>query len=142
MKIEAEINLDWLREQIEKATELTGDEEFFEQLSAVEVVKKQLKDVEDQIKTVEAEAKGMINARAKALYGNDWQVISGKHVKITRSKTGDVYTINGTPSAKFVKVKKSVDSKLVDEYVVKNSKLPKGIEINDKRGESLRITVK
>lgn len=142
MKIEAEINLDWLKDQIANAKEITGDEEYFEQLSSIEVVKKQVNDILDQVKSLEAEAKGLINEKAKMLYGNDWQVISGKHVKITRSQTGAVYSITGTPGAKFVEIKKTVNSKAVDQFVAEHNRLPKGIDINPSRGEQLRVTIK
>ena len=142
MKLELEVDVDKLREQIESATKIDDAESFFEEITKIEKAKKEIKDLSDQIYSMEQDVKGLINTKAKALYGGDWQVIKGERFKITRSKTGDVYLVNGTPSAKFTKVKVSVDSKTVDDYVTEHDKLPKGIEINDQRGESLRITIK
>lgn len=142
MKIEAEFDLDKLRKQIEAAKDIKGDEPFFEQLAQVQAVKRQLAEVEDLLMSIELEAKGLINNKAKALYGDNWQVIKGENFKIMRSKTGDMYVLAGKANPKFVKVKQSVDSKAVDEYVAAHSKLPTGIEINDHRGETIRITLK
>lgn len=135
-------NVEDLRKSVENATKIEDDEEFFLQMSTVTGIKKLLKDALEAVDSVETDVKGLINSKAKALYGNDWQTIAGEHFKITRSKTGDLYLVNGTPNARFTKVKVSVDSKAVEEFVAKNDKLPKGIELNDQRGESLRITIK
>lgn len=141
VKIEAKFDIDNIREQIEASKDIKGDEAYFEQLVEIQRVKNQLGDIADLIKSIESEAKGLINNKAKALYGDNWQVIKGERFKILRSKTGDVYLINGEPNSKFVKVKKSIDTKIVDSYVTEKGKLPKGIEINDQRGESIRITI-
>ena len=142
MKIEIDIDLDQLRADIETATKIDSDERFFEGITIIERVKKDIKDLSDDIYSIEQDVKGLINTKAKAIYGGDWQVIKGETFKITRSKTGDLYLINGEPHKKFLKVKTSVDSKAVDEYIEKYDALPRDIEINDKRGESLRITIK
>lgn len=139
--IHAEFDLDTLRQQVESSKTIKGDEPYFEQLIAVQSVKAQLSALEDELKSIEADAKGFINTKAKALYGDNWQVIKGERFKITRSKTGEMYLINGSPSSKFVKVKKSVDSKAVEEYMSDKGKLPKGVEVNDQRGEQIRITI-
>ena len=131
-----------VRAVIEKSLKLEEDQDFFNELSTIQMFKTIVKDSLEEIESFETEAKGLINNKAKALYGDDWQVIAGEHFKITKSKTGEMYTINGDPNKKFVKTKKSVDSKEVDNFIAENSKLPAGIEINDKRGESLRITLK
>lgn len=141
IKFEAEFDLDKLKTEIEATKAIKDGEAYFDQLAEIQRVKKYLAELEDQLKSIEAEAKGLINNKAKALYGDNWQVIKGEHFKIMRSYTGDLYLINGTPSPKFVKVRKSVDSKVVDAYVAEHAKLPKGIELNDQRGESIRITV-
>lgn len=137
-----DIDVDALKEAVEKATKIDDAESFFEELTQIQRAKMDIKKLTDDLYSIEQDVKGLINTKAKALYGGDWQVIKGEHFKITRSKTGDVYLVNGTPNAKFTKVKVSVDSKAVDEHVIEHDKLPKGIEINDKRGESLRITIK
>ena len=142
ININAQIDLKALREQIEKATKIEDGEKFFESLSEVYAIKAEIGAVLDQITSIETEAKGLINSKAKALYGNEWQAISGEKFKITRSKTGDVYTLTGKAAPRFVKIKKSVDSKAVENYIAEKGKLPAGIEINDQRGESIRVTLK
>ena len=142
ININASIDLKALREQIEKSTKIEDGEKFFETLAAVYAVKAQIAALEDQITSIETEAKGLINTKAKALYGNEWQAISGEKFKITRSRTGEVYTIVGNAPPRFIKIKKTVDSKAVDNYVAEKGKLPTGIEINDQRGESIRVTIK
>jgi len=142
ISINANIDLKALREQIEKATKIEDGEKFFESLSEVYAIKDEISAAIDNIISIETDVKGLINTKAKALYGNEWQAISGKTFKITRSRTGDIYTIIGKVAPRFKKVKESVDSKAVDNYVAKNGKLPDGIEINDQRGESIRVTLK
>lgn len=142
ININAKIDLKALREQIEESTKIEDGEKFFESLTEVYKIKAEIGAMLDQITSIEIEAKGLINSKAKALYGNEWQAISGEHFKITRSRTGDVYTITGQAPPRFVKIKKSVDSKAVDNYVAEKGKLPTGIEINDQRGESIRVTIK
>lgn len=141
VKIEAEFDLDAIKDEIQASKKITGNEAYFKQLARIQSVKNQIKLLEDQLITVDQEAKGLINNKAKALFGDNWQVIKGDNFKITRSQTGDVYVITDAASPKFVKVKKSVDTKAVEEYVTQHSKLPKGIEVNDQRGESIRISV-
>src|SRR5690606_11937887 len=97
IKIEAEFDIDKLKAQIEATKKIEDGEEYFEQLTEIQRVKKQLGEVEDLLKSVETEAKGLINAKAKSLYGDNWQVIKGEKFKISRSKTGELYLINGTP---------------------------------------------
>lgn len=139
--INAEFDLAALRASIENVDKIEDAEDFFNQLTEVIRVKAEANDILDRIKSVEAEAKGLINAKAKALYGDDWQAVKGHGFKITRSNTGAVYDITGKPSPKFLVVKKTVDSKAVDEYITTHDgKLPAGIDYNPKRGEQLRIT--
>lgn len=142
ININAKIDLKKLKSQIEKSTKIEDGEKFFESLTEVYRIKAEIGAVLDQIISIETEAKGLINSKAKALYGNEWQAISGEKFKITRSRTGEVYTITGQAPPRFVKVKKTVDSKAVDNYVAEKGKLPTGIEINDQRGESIRVTLK
>lgn len=136
------VDVEALKKSVEDATKIEDSEEFFTQMTAVVGIERLIKDVLEQVGSVVTDVKGLVNAKAKALYGPDWQVISADRFKITRSKTGDLYLINGTPNPKFIKIKKSVDSKAIEEFVAKNDKLPAGIEINDQRGESLRISFK
>ena len=136
------ISLEDIKSVIEKSTDLKDDKSFFYNLSLITKYKNLVKDALEGIEKLEKDTKGLINARAKALYGDDWQVIDGNGFSITRSRTGEIYTINGEPNKKFVIVKKSVDSKAVEDFILENEKLPAGIELSDKRGESLRITLK
>ena len=122
-----DIDVDALKVAVEKATKIDDAESFFEELTQIQRAKMDIKKLTDDLYSIEQDVKGLINTKAKALYGGDWQVIKGEHFKITRSKTGDVYLVNGTPNAKFTKVKVSVDSKAVDEHVIEHDKLPKGI---------------
>lgn len=143
MKIEHEIDVEGLKKIIDEALDFNENEMIFGQLSAVTTAKKELEASLKKVEEVEKEAKGLINAKAKALYGTDWKVIAGRGYKITRSNTGAVYTTNPEVkvSKKFLKVVESVDTKAVELALEKTEKLPKGIEYNPKRGESLRITV-
>lgn len=142
ININASFDLQELRDSIQSVDRVEDAEAFFEQLTRISKAKAELAALSDALASVEQEAKGLINAKAKALYGEDWQTVKGHGFKITRSRTGAVYDITGKPQAKFVKVKKSVDSKAVEEFIVRNDgKLPAGIDYNPKRGESIRITV-
>jgi hypothetical protein len=136
------IDIEKIKATIENSAKLEDDKQFFTDLTAITQFKTIIKDSLEELESFESEVKGLINTKAKALYGESWQVIAGEHFKITRSKSGELYLINGKPNTKFTKVKISVDSKEVDNFVAEHGKLPAGIEINDKRGESLRITVK
>lgn len=130
-----------LKETIGRASSMQG-EEFYNTLLSITGFKNSIKEALDEVDGLEREVKSLINDRAKKDYGNDWQAIKGDNFKITRSKTGSMYLINGKPNSKFVVVKSTVNSDAVNEFVENNERLPKGIEINDQRGESLRITVK
>jgi hypothetical protein len=141
IKINAEIDLEAIKETIEKSGSLDDNEAIFGALSQVETVKSQLKEILDQVASIEAEVKSTIKSKAVALYGAQWVAIKGEGYKITRSKSGAVYTITGKPNKKFLKVVESVDSKAVDAFVTANSKLPAGIEPNPSRGDVIKITV-
>lgn len=141
--INAEFDLALIRDTVEAATRIEDDQEVFEQLAGIQQVKKQLAELDDLVKSVEAEAKSAIKSKAKALYGDDWQAIEGDNFKITRSATGSVYSIVGKPGRKFVKVKESVDTDAVEEHMLAHDgQLPSGIEVNPSRGESIRISMK
>lgn len=142
VRIEAEFDLEALKASIENVKDFDKAEDFFAQLSEVQRVKTEINDVLDIMKSVEAEAKGLVNAKAKALYGDEWSAIKGHGFKITRSHTGAVFTITGRPNARFVETKKSVKSDEVKEYIVEHDgQLPSGIEYNPDRGESIKIKV-
>lgn len=138
------INDDELKQAIASAKDLNDNEAAFAELSKVSQVKKQIKDVLDTLESIEAEAKSEIDSRAKALYGSDWQAIAGRGYKISRSRTGSVYTINPEikPLKKYLVIKETVNTKLVEAEVEVNGKLPKGIEINPSRGTMIKVTIK
>lgn len=142
IKIEAEFDIKALQETVDKALTLDDNESLFNQLASVAQAKAQLAAVAEQLDKVERDAKGLINSKAKALYGAHWQAIKGKGYKITRSFTGSKYEHIGEAGEQFIKVKTSVDSKAVEAYVAETSELPKGIAYNPQRGESIRITVR
>lgn len=144
IEINHTIDEDELKSIINQALDFKENEMLFGQLAAVSIAKKELKDSLDKIEKIETEAKGLINSKAKALYGNDWQVITATKYKILRSKTGAVYTLNPDipVSKKFIKVVQSIDTDAVKAQLEKTEKLPKGIELNPTRGESIGITIK
>ncbi len=144
MKIEHEIDLKALHEAIDEALDLKDNEMLFGQLSSITSAKNDVKELLDKVEKIELEAKGLINSKAKALYGNDWQVISGKGYKILRSPTGSVFTRNPDVkvSKKFIKIVESIDTDAVKAELDKTEKLPKGIELNPSRGETIKITIK
>lgn len=141
--INLEIDITALKEAIEGATNLNDNEEVFNALAEVFRTKKEITDVLDRIAFIESEAKGLINSKANALYGNEWSAIKGDGYKISKSFTGSVFNIleDVKPPKKFVKIKESLDSKLVEEYIKETGKLPKGIEYNPNRGASIRVTI-
>lgn len=142
IKIEAEFDLDKLRDIIEKAKDLNDNPKLFKNLVEIEKIKNEAKDIVEQVEKIQTEAKGLIDSKAKALYGNSWEGIKGNGYKISRSPTGSVFDIIGTVQKKFKVVKESVDTKLVEKYIKEKGKLPAGLEYNKSRGHSIRITVK
>ena len=139
-----EIDEEQLAQTVNEAINLEDNEQMFEQLSAVAKAKCELKDALEKLETIEVVAKGLINSKAKQLYGTDWQTIVGKGYKITRSKTGNVYIHNPDipVNKKFIELKESLLTKVIEEEIEKTGKLPKGIEVNPNRGESIRIAIK
>ena len=138
------INDDELKQAIASAKDLNDNETAFAELAKVSQVKKQIKDVLDTLESIEADAKSEIDGRAKALYGNDWQAIAGNGYKITRSRTGTVYALNPDvkQAKKYLIIKETINTKLVDAELEVNGKLPKGIEYNPARGTMIRISLK
>lgn len=140
--INAELDLEALQKIADDALTLDDNAELFAKLAEFATAKGQIDEALDAIKRAEVQVKGIINAKAKQLYGNNWQAIAGPGYKISRSFTGAKYEQTGAAPEQFIIIKQSVDSKAVDNYVKANSALPEGIEINQARGESIRITVK
>ena len=141
IKIEAEIDIEAVKQSIEDAKDLNDNEELFNKLVEVYRVKKQAEDILDSLKTIEETVKGAIKSRAEELYGPEWEAVKGKNYKITRSSTGAVFSIAGKVQKKFIVVKESVDTKAVNAYIKEKGKLPAGLEYNASRGSSIRITV-
>jgi len=143
VKIELELDIEALKEVIEKAKDLNDNQDLFSQLVEVYRAKKQVADVLDQLISIETEAKGFIKAKADNLFGKEWSAIKGDGYKITKSGTGSVFNIlpEAKPPKKFLVIKESLDSKLVEAHIKETGKLPKGIEYNPSRGSSLRVTI-
>lgn len=141
VKIDVTIDLKTIRETIDEALDLNDNEELFNKLVDFARTKKILKDAQEQIESVEADVKGLIKAKANALYGNEWEALKGDNYKITKSPTGAVFAINGKVKKQFLVVKESVDTKLVNKFIKEEGKLPAGIDYNPERGSSIRITV-
>lgn len=133
-----------LASSINEAIKLEDNERMFDSLCEVKRAKLELEDALEKLEKIEIIAKGLINSKAKQLYGNDWQTIVSKGYKITRSSTGNIYIRNPDlpVSKKFIELKECLLTKLIDAELEKTGKLPKGIEINPSRGESIRITLK
>lgn len=144
MQINHEVDLEGLKAIVEGAADLNDNQEMFQSLSRISAAKKELKDILDELEDYEAGAKNLILQKARQLYGSDWQTISGKGYKITRSATGNVFIRNPDlkVAKKYVEIKESLKTKLIQEDLEKTGKLPEGIEVNPQRGESIRITIK
>ena len=140
--INVEIDLDEVNNIVSEALKLEDNAELFTKLAEFAKIKKQIADAVEAIDRVEVDIKGVINAKAKQLYGNDLQAIAGPGYKISRSFTGAKYEHVGEASEEFIVTKLSINSKAVDTYVKEHSDLPTGIAVNSARGESIRITVK
>jgi len=139
-----EINEEELAQSVNDSADLENNEQMFEQLTSVTKAKTDLKDALEKIENIEIIAKGLINSKAKQLYGKDWQTIVGVGYKVTRSVTGSVYVRNPDipVNKKFIELKESILTKVVDAEVEKTGIVPKGIEVNPNRNESIRINLK
>lgn len=141
ISIVIDIDPDKLTDLIGKAKDLNDNNKVFATLSKVRKPMADLKDALETIEAIERDIKQAISDKARALYGNDWKVISGTGYKIGRQLSGAVYEMNGEPDERFLVIKKSIDSKAVTEYVKGEGKLPKGITAATNRTESIRITL-
>jgi len=140
--IELKVDIKKLRETIESALDLNDNQQLFEQLIEFERVKKQVANIMDSIKSIEADAKGLIASKANALYTDKWEAVSGKNYKITKSPTNNVFNITDAVEAEFVVVKKTANTKIINQYIKDNGKLPNGVDYNMERGTSIRINIK
>ena len=72
--INVEIDLDEVNNIVSEALKLEDNAELFTKLAEFAKIKKQIADAVEAIDRVEVDIKGVINAKAKQLYGNDWQL--------------------------------------------------------------------
>jgi len=140
--INAEIDIEAIKKIADEALKLDDNGALFGKLAEFAKAKKQIKDIVELIDKAEVEIKGIINSKAKALYGPNWQAITGPGYKISRSFTGAKYEQVGAAPEEFIVIKQSVDSKAVDNYVKAHNEMPEGIAVNQGRGESIRMTIK
>lgn len=136
------IDTEKIKSQIAEAKELKDSKELFETLALLTSTGKEIKDALEEFAGLEREIKQAINDRAKSLYGDKWSAIAGEKYKVSRSFTGNVYDISDEVDKKFVVVKKSANTKEIDNYIKEKGQLPKGVDLNSQRGEMLRITVR
>jgi len=144
IELNYKINEEELAKSINEAIKLEDNEQMFDKLCEVKRAKVELEDALEKLEKIDVIAKGLINSKANQLYSNNWQTIVGKGYKITKSSTGNVYvrTPDVTVLKKFLKIVESLDTKAIDMELEKTQKLPKGVEINPSRGQSIRITLK
>jgi len=144
--IELNYKLDEIKlgKTINEAVKLDDNEQLFNKLCEVKRAKRELENALEALDKIDLIAKGLINAKAKELYGNNWTVIAGQGYKISRFKTGNIYMRNEDipVNKKFIIIKELINSKAVESEIEKTGKLPKGVEINPKRNDSIRITIK
>ncbi len=142
VNIELQIDIENLRETIESALDLNDNQLLFEKLIEFESAKKKINNAFDLIKSIEADVKGLILSKANALYTDKWEVIAGSHYKITKSPTNNVFNVTDEADNEYIVVKKTANTKVINQYIKDNGKLPKGIDYNMERGTSIRINVK
>lgn len=141
VKIELEIDLQAIKDTIEQAKDLNDNQEVFNKLVSVYKVQNEINRALDDITSVLIQAKGLIKHKADTIFGKDWTAIKGHGYKITRQNTGAVFiTIpDKKPAKEFVQIKEVLNSKRIEEYIKETGKLPKGIEYNSNRGDSIQI---
>jgi len=144
IKLEATIDFDDITKTIEKALKLDDNAEVFNALVNVIQVKEQVKTLLEKVEKVETDTKRLINAKAKALMGDDWQTIAGQGYKITRYFAGSVYSRleDEKIDKKFLKIVESLNTAEIDKFLEETEKLPKGLELKDSRTEVIRVTLK
>lgn len=143
MKIEYLLDIDKLKTLINEASNLNDNNDFFKKLSEINQAKSELKDILEEVDSIEQEIKSVINGRAKQLYGSDWQVIKGRGYKLSRYFSGDIFSRleDQKIDKKYLKIIERLDSKIIEETIVKTGALPKGLEYNNNRSEVIRISV-
>lgn len=144
IKATVEIKLAPITQAIEKSKDLKADRKVFTELAQVALARKEVEDILDQIEAVEREVKLAVNARAKALYGEDWTAVQGPGFKFSRSFGGSIYDIPepAKVDTKFLKVTVRPNTDKINEFRETKNALPDGIELNPNRNESIKITVK
>lgn len=141
--VAAEVDLGGVLKAIADSKTLDDNDAIFRGLSSIVEVKAQLDKAAFALRDLEAQVKTAINDKAKELVGKDWQVIQGAGYKISRSWAGSKYDYDEeVADEKYLHLKISANSEVIDEYVKDNGKLPDGIELNPNRSEQIRITVK
>lgn len=138
------LSVEALEDLVQGASQLEDNQQLFEQLASISKAKKLVEDALEEVLAVETEAKGLINAKAKALYGHDWQAIKGKGYKISRQQTGAVYEFTDPEKVadEFVKIKMDPNAATITNYrETHDNALPKGVGLNEHRGESIRVAV-
>jgi len=140
-----DLDLESFKTILDNSKKIETDEKFFASLSAIVNAKNLIKDALDDIESYESQAKGQINAKAKALYGQDWTVIAGEHFKISRSPVGQLYEVTDPDKvdAEYVTIKISPNSRTIETYRESHDNtIPEGIAINEQRTESIRVAIK
>lgn len=138
------LDLKDLEQIILKSKDLEKDSDFFDAMSAISFAKKKVADALEDVTRLEEQAKGLINAKAKALYGKNWQVIRGEHFKISRQFTGQVYELTDVEKVaeEYLKVKFTPNTRTIEQYrETHDNTLPEGVTINEERRESIRVTI-
>lgn len=140
--INVDVDLAQVQGIVDDALKLDDNALLFKKLAEFAHIKKQVSDAMEAVGKIEADVKGFISAKAKQLYGDNWQAIAGPGYKISRSFTGAKYEQVGAAAEDFIIIKQSVDSKAVENFVKANNKLPEGIAASAARGQQIRITIK
>lgn len=139
------LQIEALQGLLETATKLEDNQQLFEQLASISKAKKLVESALEEVEAVESDAKALINAKAKALYGPDWQAIAGEGYKISRQQTGSVYELSDPDKVadEFVKIKMDPNAAAITNYrETHENALPEGVSLNEQRGESIRIAIK
>jgi hypothetical protein len=144
---EAHIKVDpeALAKTVKGLADLNNSKELYNAIAGVQAELDKVLKVQRQLEEIQSDLKQVVDLRGTALYGANWKAVEGEGYKIVKSPTGAVYTLqpDSKPSKNFLKIETSVNTDVVNEYIAEHDgKLPKGIDMNPKRGASIRIAVK
>lgn len=96
----------------------------------------------EQIEDLYNQAKAKVHEQAIE-YDPNVKAIDGHRVRIGFSATGAKYLVDPlTADKKFVKAKLTPDTDEIDEYYEHHLELPEGVQPNEERGVSVRLTIK